>query len=60
LATAPSAAFLTAPNNLSVTDFPPKKKTRTTKTMTKVNGIASMGEANHKRTSSMAATPRAI
>ena len=60
LATAPSAELLTAPKSLSVRDFPPKKKIKTTRTRTKVRGTAKIGEANQSRTSSMAATPRAM
>lgn len=59
-ATTPSAELLTAPSSLSVRDFPPKKNTKTTSTSTKVNGTAIIGEANQSRTSSIAATPRAI
>lgn len=59
LATAPSATFLTAPNSLSVKVFPPKTKASTTKRMMIVNGTASIGEVNHNRISSIAATPNA-
>ena len=57
-ATALSVALFTAPNNLSVSVFPPNTKATTASKMTKVKGIARTGEANHKRLSSKAAIPR--
>ncbi len=57
-ATALSVAFFTAPNNLSVSVFPPNTKATTTSKMIKVRGMARTGEANHRRMSSKAAIPR--
>ena len=60
LATPSYAALLTAPNSRSVTLLPPKTNTRTTNSKTIVKGTAKIGEANHIRISSIAATPRAM
>lgn len=56
-ATAFSVTFFTAPKSLSVRVFPPKTNAKTTSKRMIVRGMAKTGDANHKRTSSSAATP---
>jgi hypothetical protein len=57
-ATIPSVAVFAVENNFSVRVFPPKTKASTNTTKMRVRGRAIIGELNHNRTSSMAATPR--
>lgn len=58
LATALSVAVFTAPNSLSVSALPPNMNAKTARIMMRVKGMARTGEANQRRTSSMAAIPR--
>lgn len=57
-ATIPSVADLAVENNFSVKVFPPKTKASTTTTKISVRGRAIIGELNHSKTSSIAATPK--
>lgn len=57
-ATIPSVAVLAVENSFSVKVFPPNTNARTTTTKIRVRGRAIIGELNHNKTSSIAATPK--